>query len=191
MPKRQRLTNFSTHHTEGTPSHVAYMHVRPTTAIEKYCPVMFSENPDRSSGMILQVADNGNRVAGVADISLTKGVDGVVAISGMVSVALREPYEDFRLHDVVALKHCNGSNDSNSELPVGTFVRHGDPIFMGESKTVHIARIMLCPWLHAEPKVKRGDVIAEAAEWIRGVKPEQFKSFSEVANALVEGLHKI
>jgi hypothetical protein len=188
MPKRQRLTNFSTHHTEGTPSHVAYMHVRPTTAIEKYHPVMFSANPDRSSGMILQVADSGDRVAGVADISLTEGVDGVVAISGMVSVALHEPYEDLRLHDVVALKHCIGGD--NNDLPVGTFVRHGDPIFMGESKTVHIARIMLCPWLHAEPRVNRSGVIDEAAEWIRNVQPAQYESFSAVATALVGALRE-
>ena len=147
---------------------------------------MFSANPDRSSGMILQVADSGDRVAGVADISLTEGVDGVVAISGMVSVALHEPYEDLRLHDVVALKHCIGGD--NNDLPVGTFVRHGDPIFMGESKTVHVARIMLCPWLHAEPKVKRADVIEAAADFIRGIEPAQYESFGAVATALVDAL---
>lgn len=151
-----RTTDFSQHHTEGTPSFVTYLHVKPVENIRRYSPVLFTASGrNLSVGETLKVAQSGDRVAGVADMDLHKGVDGVVAISGMITLILLDTEETkrFQLHDYIYLKHCiSGLNDAEKNLPVGTFLRYADPIFMEDSTQITVARVMLCPWMHCQKK---------------------------------------
>ena len=103
MSKRARVHDFGALHTMGTPSYVAYLHVRAKEDIAPGTAVEVVEALDTIAIVQKATGDPTFRMAGVADERLKANEDGVIAISGMVSITVKDVEKKRPLHDHVTM----------------------------------------------------------------------------------------
>ena len=153
------MHDFGALHTMGTPSYVAYLHVRAKEDIAPGTAVEIVEALDTIAIVQKATEDPAFRMAGVADERLRANEDGVIAISGMVSITVKDAEKKRLLHDHITMNDILSIEESDSakiedakRKVVGTFVRAQTPEYReGDGFVQHQIRIMLCPWLFARP----------------------------------------
>jgi hypothetical protein len=147
-------------------------------------------------------AGSSNRVAGVADQPLKKDVDGVIAISGMVTLHLHARCDKLVLHDRVTLSHINAwtadPDTKERDRVVGTFVRHAEPRYCPtKSTTLFAVRIMLCPWLYSRPiddmlEDIRNQITIRCTSWTQSAedRPSTWNDAAKKLHELVDAYNK-